>query len=360
MPEDDAAGVRAPRHRRRGLLVAAVVTAVALVAAGGVAVATRVGGAPAATEIPVTGDVGVHDPALVVGEGDEPWYVYSTGDPREDAGAVQVRRSTDRGATWEYLGTAWGPSDSPRWAQEAVPGVVSYWAPELTEHDGTWYLYYAASTFGSNRSVIGLRTSPTLDPEDPDYGWVDRGEVWRSEPTDDYNAIDPGIAEDADGTPWLLFGSYWSGIQVVELAWPDGLPVAGASPVGLASRLDAPHAIEAPYVVSHDGWSYLLVSQDTCCQGTDSTYKIAVGRSRDVTGPYLTRDGTDLLLDGGDVLLESAGHRVGPGGQSASRGVLAYHYYDAATGGTPTLGLREIAWDAEGWPVLTTPEEQRD
>lgn len=357
MPEGDAAGARAPRPRRRGLLVAAAVTAVAIVAAGGVAVATR-SGAPAATEIPVAGDVGVHDPALVVGEGDDPWYVYSTGDQRENAGAVQVRRSTDHGATWEYLGTAWGPSDSPRWAQEAVPGVVNYWAPELYEHDGTWYLYYAASTFGSNRSVIGLRTSPTLDPDDPDYGWVDRGEVWRSEPADDYNAIDPGIVEDADGTPWMLFGSYWSGIQVVELAWPDGLPAAGAAPVGLASRMAAPHAIEAPYVVEHDGWYYLLVSQDACCQGTDSTYKVAVGRSRDVTGPYVTRDGTDLLLDGGDVLLETAGDRVGPGGQSASGGVLAYHYYDAATGGTPTLGLREIAWDADGWPVLATAEEQ--
>jgi arabinan endo-1,5-alpha-L-arabinosidase len=331
---------------------------VVVAAAGGAALAATRDPAPAAVALPAGGDATVHDPALVVGEGDDPWYVYSTGDARTGAGAVQVRRSTDAGATWEYAGTAWGPSDAPRWAQEAVPGVTSYWAPELYQHDGTWYLYYAASTFGSNRSVIGLRTSPTLDPDDPDYAWTDRGEVWASEPADDYNAIDPGIVEDADGTPWMVFGSYWSGIQVVELAWPDGLPVAGAEPVPLASRLSAPHAVEAPFVVPHDGWYYLLVSQDTCCQGTDSTYRIAVGRSREVTGPYVTRDGTDLLLDGGDVLLSSTGDMVGPGGQSVSRGVLGFHFYDAATGGTPTLGLREIAWDDEGWPVLTTAEEQ--
>ncbi|RMI13146.1 arabinan endo-1,5-alpha-L-arabinosidase [Cellulomonas triticagri] len=347
-----------PRTRRR-LAVLAGAAVVALVAAGGITIAAlgRAGDV-AATALPVAGDVAVHDPALVVGEGDDPWYVYSTGDERENAGAVQVRRSTDRGATWEYLGTAWGPSDSPRWAQEAVPGVVNYWAPELYEHDGTWYLYYAASTFGSNRSVIGLRTSPTLDPEDPDYAWTDRGEVWRSEPTDDYNAIDAGIVEDADGTPWMVFGSYWSGIQVVELTWPSGMPADGAEPVALASRLASPHAIEAPYVVPHDGWYYLFVSQDACCQGADSTYRIAVGRSRDVTGPYLTRDGTDMVVDGGDVLLETTGEMVGPGGQSASGGVLGFHFYDAATGGTPTLALREIAWDGEGWPVLTTREEQ--
>lgn len=355
---DTAPDAERPARRRAVLVAAAAV--VALVTAGGVtaAVLARAGDVPAATALPVAGDVAVHDPALVAGAEGEPWYVYSTGDQRENAGAVQVRRSTDAGATWEYVGTAWGPSDSPRWAQEAVPGVVNYWAPELYEHDGTWYLYYAASTFGSNRSVIGLRTSPTLDPDDPDYGWTDRGEVWRSEPSDPYNAIDPGVVEDADGTPWLTFGSYWSGIQVVELAWPDGLPVAGAEPVGLASRLAAPHAVEAPYVVPHDGWFYLFVSQDACCQGVDSTYRIAVGRSRDVTGPYVTRDGTDLLLDGGDVLLETTGDLVGPGGQSVSHGIMAFHYYDAATGGTPTLALRELAWDADGWPVLTTAEER--
>jgi arabinan endo-1,5-alpha-L-arabinosidase len=348
-----------PARRRRAVLVAAAAV-VALVAAGGITIAVlaRAGDAPAATALPVAGDVAVHDPALVVGADGEPWYVYSTGDERENAGAVQVRRSTDAGATWQYVGTAWGPSDSPRWAQEAVPGVVNYWAPELYEHDGTWYLYYAASTFGSNRSVIGLRTSPTLDPSDPDYAWTDRGEVWRSEPSDSYNAIDPGIVEDADGTPWMTFGSYWSGIRVVELSWPSGLPVDGAAPVGLASRLASPHAVEAPYVVPHDGWFYLFVSQDACCQGVDSTYRIAVGRSRDVTGPYVTRDGTDLMVDGGDVLLETTGDMVGPGGQSVSGGVMAFHYYDAATGGTPTLALRELAWDAEGWPVLTTAEEQ--
>lgn len=349
-----------PVRRRRTVLVAAAAV-VALVAAGGVTIAVlaRAGDVPAATALPVAGDVAVHDPALVVGAEGEPWYVYSTGDERENAGAVQVRRSTDAGATWEYVGTAWGPSDSPRWAQEAVPGVANYWAPELYQHDGTWYLYYAASTFGSNRSVIGLRTSPTLDPADPDYAWTDRGEVWRSEPSDAYNAIDPGIVEDADGTPWMTFGSYWSGIQAVELSWPSGLPVEDAAPVGLASRLASPHAVEAPYVVPHDGWFYLFVSQDACCQGVDSTYRIAVGRSRDVTGPYVTRDGTDLLVDGGDVLLETAGDLVGPGGQSVSGGVMAFHYYDAAAGGTPTLALRELAWD-EGWPVLTTRAEQAD
>jgi GH43 family beta-xylosidase len=63
----------------------------------------------------------------------------------------------------------------PAWLSDAVPGVGNLWAPELVEHDGTWYLYYSASTFGTNTSVIAVATNTTLDPNDPDYAWVDGG-----------------------------------------------------------------------------------------------------------------------------------------------------------------------------------------
>ena len=137
-------------------------------------------------------------------------------------GSPQIRRSTDDGLTWELVGTVWDAETRPEWAYEAVPGVSNFWAPEVIEHDGTFYLYYSASTFGSNRSAIGLTTNTTLDPDDPDYAWVDQGEVLRSEPGEtDYNAIDPGVITDADGTPWMAFGSFWGGIQLVELSWPS-------------------------------------------------------------------------------------------------------------------------------------------
>ena len=297
--------------------------------------------------------------ALVAGAEGEPWYVFSTGDVREGLGAPQVRRSTDEGLTWELVGTVWDASTRPEWAYEAVPGVSNFWAPEVVEHDGTFYLYYSASTFGSNTSAIGLTTNTTLDPDDPDYAWVDQGQVLASEPGEtNYNAIDPGVIEDADGTPWMAFGSFWGGIQLVELSWPSGKPVDGASPVTIASRTSPPNAIEAPYLVRHDEWYYLFVSRDSCCQGTDSTYNMAVGRSAEVTGPYVDRSGKEMTLDGGEQLLATTGDMVGPGGQSVSRGYLAFHYYDAAAGGDFRLEIRELDWDDEGWPVATTRAEQ--
>lgn len=316
---------------------------------------------PAATRLEISGDIGVHDPALWVGEGDEPWYVYSTGDLRVGFGAPQIRRSTDGGNTWEMLGTAWDASTRPTWAYEAVSGVENFWAPEIVEHDGTFYLYYSASTFGANTSVIGLATGQSLDPEDPDYGWVDQGLVWQSTAGEDnYNAIDPGVITDQDGTPWMAFGSFWGGIQLIELSWPSGKPVPDAEPVTIASRVGAPNAIEAPYLTYRDGYYYLFVSRDSCCRGLDSTYNIAVGRSAQVTGPYEDRDGKPMTLDGGVALLSSLGDMVGPGGQSVSSGYLASHFYDGTNGGAPRLDLRELAWDDDGWPVAWTATELRE
>ncbi|WP_062383302.1 arabinan endo-1,5-alpha-L-arabinosidase [Demequina iriomotensis] len=312
----------------------------------------------AATALELSGDIRTHDPALVAGEDGEDWYVYSTGDVQKGLGSPQIRRSTDAGATWEYVGTVWTASTRPEWVYEEVSGVQNFWAPELVEHDGTWYLYYAASTFGTNGSVIGLMTSPTLDVDSPDYGWTDQGMVVRSTPgVDNVNAIDAGVITAEDGTAWMTFGSFWGGIQLIELEWPSGKPAEGAEPTTIATRNNATNAIEAPYLMYRDGYYYLFVSRDSCCQGTDSTYSIAVGRATEITGPYLDSWGNQMMYDGGDELLSTRGSMIGPGGQSYSHGYLAFHYYDETLGGDFQLAIRELAWTEDGWPVAWTADE---
>ena len=302
----------------------------------------------------LAGDLRAHDPALVAGGPGEPWFVYSTGDPLIDGGELQIRRSDDGGVTWHYAGSVWDRGERPAWIGETVRGVANLWAPELVRHDDTWYLYYAASTFGSNHSAIGLATSRSLDPSDPDFGWVDHGPVIVSLTSDDFNAIDPGIVVDDDGAPWMAFGSFWSGIRMVALEWPSGLRPPGDhdEPLLLAGGRPSPNAIEAATIVRHGGSYYLFVSTGLCCRGVDSTYEIAVGRSRDVTGPYLDRSGALMTAGGGTTLLSSEGDRVGPGGESASGGFLGFHYYDAAQNGAHQLAIAPIGW-SDGWPVLS-------
>ena len=101
------------------------------------------------------------------------------------------------------------------------------------------------------------------------------------------------------------------------------------------------------------------MSFDNCCQGVNSTYKIVVGRSSSLTGPYVDRTGRPMTRGGGTLLLASSDRWRGPGsvGVLSDGGLdwLAYQAYDALDGGTPTLQVRPLAWTAAGWPVLGAP-----
>lgn len=304
----------------------------------------------------VQGELRTHDPGLVLNDEGEPAVIFSTGDPRVSLGAVQVRTSPDGGTTWDYAGETWSASTEPMWIHELVPGIEHFWAPEVIVHDGTWYLYYTGSTFGSNRSVIALMTNEDFDPSRPAEGWVDRGEVISSTAGDNYNAIDPAVLIDDDSQGWMAFGSHWGGIFLIQLDFPEGKPTAGAEPVNIAHRTTAVNAIEAPSLLHREGHYYLFVSYDRCCSGLESTYNINVGRAESIEGPYLDADGVDLRSGGGSLLAASHDNEIGPGGASVAGDWIAYHYYDADHGGDFRLAVEKLGWPDDGWPRLTQTE----
>nr|MDT0666810.1 arabinan endo-1,5-alpha-L-arabinosidase [Micromonospora sp. DSM 115978] len=149
------------------------------------------------------------------------------------------------------------------------------WAPDVSYHNGRVWMYYSASSFGSNRSAIGLATSPTGLPG----SWRDQGVVYRSSSSDDFNAIDPSLFVDpASGKWWLSFGSHWTGIKMISINPQTGKPsTTDRTRYNLAQR-PSPGAVEAPYILARGGYYYLFVSFDACCQGVNSTYRIMVGR----------------------------------------------------------------------------------
>lgn len=313
-----------------------------------------------------------HDPVVAFCDGR--YYLFTTGF------RVGMMVSDDM-KNWESLGSAF--RDVPAWTRERVPGFRGHmWAPDILFHDGLWYLYYSCSAFGRNTSAIGVATNRTLDPESPDYKWVDRGEVIASIPgRDDWNAIDPNVVIDEEGRGWLSFGSFWSGIKLVRL---DGSLTRIAEPqewYGLCHRpedtlplYDEPDtavkpdprgsvfepgdgAVEAPFIFRKGDYWYLFVSYDLCCRGEKSTYKVVVGRSDKVTGPYVDRNGTGLM-DGGGTLVVQGNHRYAGAGHSATvsfggRDYLFFHGYDMTDASRAHLLIREISWDDEGWPSVT-------
>ncbi len=295
------------------------------------------------------GDNHVHDP-MMVRQG-RTYYVFFTG------GGLQIITSTNM-MTWHYAGTVF--DTIPSWVPDAVGPLTDLWAPDVSYFNGLYHLYFAGSQFGTNTSVIGLATNVTLDMASPRYRWVDRGLVLGSTPADDYNAIDPSVTFDAAHQPWLVFGSFWTGIKLRRLDAATGKPSrADTQLYDLATRLTGPDAIEAPFIVHRGRYYYLFVSFDFCCRGAQSTYRIMVGRAGRITGPYSDDHGQPMLSGAARQVLAGSGRYRGPGGESiyvdGQTYWLVYHYYDADDGGVSKLEIRRLGWTKDGWPYVAGP-----
>ncbi len=296
------------------------------------------------------GNINIHDPSIIVTE--TGWASFATGvEGAADQGMPRTKTSPD-GITWTETGAI--PGGLPAWIRpELGYRPRNIWAPTVSVHEGVTYLYYSASRFGRNNSAIGVMTSVAFDAAKPADGWIDQGLVFRSKPGDWLNAIDP-FRIDVDDRAWLAFGSYWDGIRMIELDPVTGLRKGDDVPLRLASRNG--EAVEAATILEHAGRFYLFVSFDACCRGLNSTYRIMVGRSDLVTGPYLDRDGKPMLDGGGTELLAATGRFIGPGGQEVFRVAgepwLAFHYYDGKDAGAPKLQLAPLGFSADGWPEI--------
>jgi arabinan endo-1,5-alpha-L-arabinosidase len=301
-----------------------------------------------------------HDPSIAR-EGDT-YYVFATG--LAPGGGQFAIRCSHNLTDWKLCGQVF--NEIPAWIRAASPRTRELWAPDISFFHGKFHLYYAYSAFGVNTSGIALATNETLDPTSPQYAWKDEGLVLKSTETDNFNAIDPNIVLDETGQPWLSFGSFWSGIKMRRIDAVTGKPDA-ADPTlySLASRVPPENAeparpglppdweaIEAPFIVRHGPNYYLFVSFDLCCRGTKSTYRVMVGRSERVTGPYLDADGKPMLQGGGTELLKGNSRWLGPGGESVLKrpdgDIIVFHAYDAVTG-KPALQISTLVW-ADGWP----------
>jgi arabinan endo-1,5-alpha-L-arabinosidase len=255
----------------------------------------------------------------------------------------------------------------PGWATNEIPLARGAWAPDISFFNGKYHLYYALSSFGVNRSAIGLAVNETLDPASPRYKWVDQGLVVSSRPgADDFNAIDPTLVLEDKRHAWLCWGSFWDGIKMRRIDPATGkLSIADTNLYSLASRprLHPPKtppvegAVEAPTIFRHGGYWYLFASYDFCCKGTNSTYNVKVGRSRKITGPYLDRNGRSLAKDGGTPVVSAITEKWNGAGHQAvftdgGEDYIIFHSYDKQNGES-RLEISTLAWE-NGWPRMAS------
>ncbi|TFK18986.1 secreted arabinase [Coprinopsis marcescibilis] len=287
----------------------------------------------------VTGDIAAHDPTLCK-DNNGKYYLFST------APGLDIRTSTDR-IHWTLEGRVW-PNGGATWTDEYTgTRDGNLWAPECYYTGQEFWLYYSASSFGSQKSAIFLAKSTTGSPGT----WTHLGMVTSTAPrTHDYNAIDPNLFIE-NGNWYLSLGSYWTGIKLLRLDPATGKPLSNAL-ISLARRTANSGAVEASTIYKNGNYYYLFTSWDNCCRGTNSTYNIRVGRSSRADGGYVDQNGVALTNGGGTLVLATHSRAIGPGGQDVYTDndgpILVYHHYTSAG---HALGINRLSF-ANGWPVV--------
>lgn len=265
----------------------------------------------------------------------------------------------------------------------------SIWAPHVIRMpDGKFYMYYCASTFGSPRSAIGIAVSDKVEGPYRHYAVILRsGQTPADGPSEDGtpynrmkhpNCIDPHTFYDKDGRLWMVYGSYFGGIFIIELDPNTGLPLPGQ---GYGERLiGGNHSpIEGPFILysPETDYYYLFVSFG----GLDSRggYNIRVMRSRNVTGPYYDIEGNDARECMGDArTTEQFGVKlvgnfnfnetnpisaatfgyVSPGHNSAyydpdtARYFIFFHTRFPGRGESHQIRVHQLLLNEEGWFVM--------
>lgn len=317
------------------------------------------------------GPYNVHDPSCIA---DGEWtYCFSTDVAYGgiDRVGIQVRRSKDL-VDWEFYGWVFNgiPNEARSYVTEANDGTApdNMWAPYIQKAGDTYRLYYSVSVFGSSGSCIGLATSSSLDGT-----WEDQGIVLKSAQSDNINAIDPSVIVDRETEEyWMAYGSWSSGLYITQLNPETGM-LKSSGDFGKAIARRSRDALEAPEVIYNDETDkyFLFVSYGEL----GDEYNVRVGRADQPDGPYLDRNGNDMVerSDNRPILITPYKFDNHPGWQGTGHtGVfkrndtwfMMNQGRLASNSALMVMHLRELTWTDDGWPVAY-PEryadiEQRD
>ncbi|HWE02552.1 MAG TPA: glycoside hydrolase family 43 protein [Tepidisphaeraceae bacterium] len=264
------------------------------------------------------------------------YYAYGTAATGADGLIFPVLRSSDL-ATWERLGGALKPLTDPP--------AVSYWAPEVAEKDGRYYMFYSAST-GASDEYHRLRVAVASDPAGP---FVDSGRLIL--PDAGFTIDASPFRDPQTGSHYLFFATdyvtdepHGTGLAVVALA--DDLMSATTAPKPVI-RAQANwqiyernrdykgktwtkwHCVEGPNVLFHRGKYYCFYSGGAW---HGDSYGVGFAVADHPMGPW--RD--DFAAHGAVVLKGIPGKVIGPGHNSHVLGpddrtiYMVYHAWDAA------------------------------
>lgn len=297
----------------------------------------------------LSGDLRVHDPVMI--KEDNMYYIFHTGR------GVSIKTSPDR-YEWKRAGSVFSEDALPAWHKEDIPEQNGHlWAPDIHYRNGKYHLYYSVSAWMNFNSSIGYATNTTLNSSDPDYHWVDEGKVISyKNGGEGVNVIDPNIFIDTDGKVWLFYGSYQAGLRAVELNPETGKLWDEANPEIITIT---PSLGEGVFIIKDSQYYYIFASRGICCKGMESTYHVVMGRSENVTGPYVNKEGESWLNDKYSIFLEGNEEEPGRGHNGFftenDTTFIVYHAYTKSADGAPLLNIKPVfVSEEDGWPTLDT------
>ena len=293
---------------------------------------------------PIISDKSVPDPSVIRAK-DGYFYLYAT---QTKTYWMPVYRSKDL-VNWEYQGTAFNKATEPD-----LPGGGAFWAPEIRFLNGKYVRYYSwAKMNGADISYTAVAVGDTPMGPFPDSKELIGNKEFGS------NCIDQFYYEE-DGKKYMFFGSF-KGIYVTELE-DDGLTVKlGNDGKPTLKKQVCGNAFEGTNIYKKGKYYYLFASIGSCCNGVNASYQVVVGRSENLLGPYVDKDGKDMLKNNWELVLEGDGQKwIGPGHNSIiiqdDEGTdwMIYHSYlkkDGEVGGR--LGMLDrVLWTDNGWPYI--------
>ena len=362
----------------------------------------------------------VHDPTVMKAD-DGYYYMYQTdasyGNAHLGHGHFFCRRSKNL-VDWEFMGATM--SSLPSWIKTKLNEIranmglsastvnfsdetqFGFWAPCVRRVSSNLYrMYYVITIPGtingdntwSERAFIGMMETST--PSNVS-SWVDKGYVitnvsdkglnFNVKANDwancyfKYNAIDPSYIITSSGEHWLVYGSWHSGFAAVQLNSSTGMPLkelgnpwgtdisAYGKLINTRQMGNRWQGSEAPEVVYHDGYYYMFMAYDEL----SVAYNTRVVRSKNIDGPYVGIDGTDVTNNGGDaypIVTHPYKFSKGYGWVGISHCAVfddgngnwffsSQGRFPANVGGNAysnaiMMGqVRSIRWTSDGWPVV--------